>query len=419
MKKLLVLICLVVVASDAGAQDYVITRYGVGADSTKLNTLAIQNVIDKAEANGGGTIVIPKGVYLTGALFFKPKTKLLLQEGAELKGSDDIANYPLIPSRMEGRSIYYYAALINAYHVDSFQITGPGTINGNGLRYWETFWAYRDSVKKTGRSATNLEVHRPRLLFIWGCNNVAIQNVKLRNAGFWTTHLYQCNNVLIENCDIRSPYKPVPAPSTDGIDIDVCKKVTIRKCYISVNDDAICIKGGKGPDAHKRAENGVVEDILIEDCVFGESHGTLTLGSECMHARNITMRNCTVDNNTPILRLKMRPDTYQTYENILIENITGRCGTIISMAPWKQFFDMGGSTEKPFATVRNITFSNINVQCKMVGEMEGNPADIVSNIMFSNIKATAETAELKTKYTGIQIKNVTVNGIPFDLTKKD
>jgi len=366
MKQLIGLICLFAVAVVANAQDYVITKYGVSNDSTKLNTAAIQNVIDKAEANGGGTIVIPKGVYLTGALFFKPKTKLLLQEGAKLKGSDNIDNYPLIPSRMEGRSIYYYAALINAYHVDSFQIKGPGTIDGNGLKYWEYFWFYRDSVKKVGRSATNLEVHRPRLLFIWGCNNVTIKDVKLHNSGFWTTHLYQCNNVLIENCDIRSPFKPVKAPSTDGIDIDVCKKVTVRKCYISVNDDAVCIKGGKGPDAHQREENGIVEDILIEDCVFGESHGTLTLGSECMHARNITMRNCVMEHNTSILRLKMRPDTYQVYENIRIENITGKCGTIISMAPWTQFFDMGGSKEKPFATVRNIIFSNINVQCKTV-----------------------------------------------------
>lgn len=418
MKKLLVLVCLVTVALHAVAQDYIITQHGVNADSTKLNTVAIQKVIDKAATSGGGTIVIPKGVYLTGALFFKPKTKLLLQEGAQLKGSDDISNYPLIPSRMEGQSIYYYAALINAYHVDSFQITGPGTINGNGLRYWEYFWAYRDSVKKVGRSATNLEVHRPRLLFIWGCNNVTIQNVQLHNSGFWTTHLYQCNNVLIENCDIRSPYKPVPAPSTDGIDIDVCKKITIRKCYISVNDDAVCIKGGKGPDAHKRGENGVVEDILIEDCVFGESHGTLTFGSECIHARNITMRNCKMDNNTPILRLKMRPDTYQLYENIRIENITGRCGTIISMAPWKQFFDMAGSTEKPFAIVRNISFSNINVACKSVGEMEGNSSDKVSDILFNNVTATAEAAMLKTNYTGIQFKNVSVNGIPFDLSAK-
>jgi len=419
MKQLIGLICLFAVAVVANAQDYVITKYGVSNDSTKLNTAAIQNVIDKAEANGGGTIVIPKGVYLTGALFFKPKTKLLLQEGAKLKGSDNIDNYPLIPSRMEGRSIYYYAALINAYHVDSFQIKGPGTIDGNGLKYWEYFWFYRDSVKKVGRSATNLEVHRPRLLFIWGCNNVTIKDVKLHNSGFWTTHLYQCNNVLIENCDIRSPFKPVKAPSTDGIDIDVCKKVTVRKCYISVNDDAVCIKGGKGPDAHQREENGIVEDILIEDCVFGESHGTLTLGSECMHARNITMRNCVMEHNTSILRLKMRPDTYQVYENIRIENITGKCGTIISMAPWTQFFDMGGSKEKPFATVRNIIFSNINVQCKTVGTMEGNPSDTVSNITFRNITATAEKAELKTNYTGITFDKVLVNGAPFTLPGKN
>jgi polygalacturonase len=419
MKQLMISICLFAVASVAFAQDYVITKYGAGNDSTKLNTIAIQNVIDKAEANGGGTIVIPKGVYLTGALFFKPKTKLLLQEGAKLKGSDDIDNYPLIPSRMEGRSIYYYAALINAYHVDSFQINGPGTIDGNGLKYWEYFWFYRDSVKNTGRSATNLEVHRPRLLFIWGSNNVTIKDVKLRNAGFWTTHLYQCNDVLIENCDIRSPFKPVKAPSTDGIDIDVCKRVTIRKCYISVNDDAVCIKGGKGPDAHKRGENGVVEDILIEDCVFGESHGTLTFGSESIHARNITMRNCKMEHNTSILRLKMRPDTYQVYENVRIENITGKCGTIISMAPWTQFYDMGGSKEKPFAIVRNISFFNINVECKTIGTMQGNPSDTVSTILFQNITATAEKAELKTNYTGIRFDKVLVNGVPFALPGKN
>ena len=415
MKKYFLIICLVCIAFPGSAQDYIITKHGVPEDSSKLNTVAIQKVIDKAEANGGGTIIIPKGVYLSGALFFKPKTKLLLQEGATLKGSDDISNYPLIPSRMEGRSIYYYAALINAYHVDSFQITGPGTIDGNGLKYWEYFWFYRDSVSKTGRSATNLEVHRPRLVFIWGCNDVTIQNVKLRNSGFWTTHLYQCNNVLIENCDIRSPFKPVKAPSTDGIDIDVCKKVTVRKCYISVNDDAVCIKGGKGPDAHKRGENGVVEDILIEDCDFGESHGTLTLGSESIHARNIIMRHCRMDHNTSVLRLKMRPDTYQVYENIRIENITGKCGTIISMAPWTQFYDMGGSTEKPFAIVRNITFSNIDLQCNSVGTMQGNTADSVSNILFQDVKARAENPLLKTSYKGITFDGVVVNGKTFEL----
>jgi polygalacturonase len=410
MKKLLILTFFTAISLNVLAQDYVITQFGISTDSTKLNTKAIQSVIDKAQANGGGTVVIPKGVFLSGALFFKPKTKLRLLQGAVLKGSDNINDYPLIPSRMEGRKLDYYAALVNAYNVDKFSITGPGTINGNGAIFWKEFWDHRDSMKKAGKESTNLEVHRPRLLFIWGSNNVNITNVKLCNSGFWTTHLYQCNNVLIEGCDIRSPFLPVKAPSTDGVDIDVCKKVTIRNCYISVNDDAICIKGGKGPNAHKLPENGIVEDVLVEDCTIGAAHATLTLGSESIHARNITMRNCKVDNNTPLLKFKMRPDTYQLFENITVENITGKCGTIIEVAPWKQFFDLGGSTERPFGTVRNISMSNIKVQCNRFGDLEGNANDKVSDITFKNIEATAKTEGLKTKYPRIKLENVLVNG---------
>ena len=417
MKRICLVVCVLAVYLSAQSADYLITDYGVNIDSTKINTRTIQSIIDKASTDGGGTIVIPKGVFLSGALFFKPNTKLRLAEGAVLKGSDNIADYPLTPSRMEGKSIYYYAALVNAYHVDSFAISGQGKIDGNGLRYWKAFWACRDSMKLIGKSATNLVVHRPRLLFIWGCNNVTISGVKLHNSGFWTTHLYQCNDVLIENCDIRSPFRPVKAPSTDGVDIDVCKRVTIRKCYISVNDDGVCIKGGKGPDAHKRAENGIVEDILVEDCVFGESHGLLTLGSESIHARNITVRNCTINSNTPILRLKMRPDTYQIFENITINNITGKCGTIIDVKPWTQFFTMEGSKEKPYGIIRNISISNIKVQCNTFGEIAGNPMDQVSNIQLKNIEATAKEPALKCKYTGVKTENVIVNGAPLVLKK--
>ena len=125
-------------AMSAGAANYVITDYGVVQDSTILQTKAIQHVIDSAEAQGGGKIIVPRGTYLTGALFFKKGTKLELQEGAVLKGSDNIEDYPLLPSRMEGKNIYYYAALINAYYVKGFCIEGPGTVNGNGLNFWKT-----------------------------------------------------------------------------------------------------------------------------------------------------------------------------------------------------------------------------------------------------------------------------------------
>ena len=113
------------------------------------------------------------------------------------------------------------------------------------------------------------------------------------------------------------PQKPVKAPSSDAIDLDVCKRVVIRGCSIAVEDDAVCIKGGKGPTAHKSPENGIVEDILIENCTFGHAHGTLTMGSEAIHAHNITMRNCTVNNNCALLRLKNAPRCLTRFMRIL------------------------------------------------------------------------------------------------------
>jgi polygalacturonase len=397
----------------APPREYVITRFGASTDSARLNTLAIQKTIDQASAAGGGTIVIPKGVFLSGALFFKPNTHLRLQEGARLKGSDNIADYPLIPSRMEGQKLDYYAALVNATKVNGFTITGPGTIDGNGLQFWKNFWAHRDSMQKAHKPSTNLEVHRPRLLFIWGCDKVTIKNVKLHNAGFWTTHLYQCTNVLIDGCDIRSPFRPVKAPSTDGVDIDVCRKVTIRNTYISVNDDGIALKGGKGPEAQKLPENGPIEDVLIENCTFGEVHAALTCGSECIHANRITMRNCRMDNGRPVLLFKMRPDTYQVYENITVDNITGTCGTIVTLSPWTQFFNMAGSTAKPFGTIRNIRISNVKVKCKQFAVLTGNPTDKVSNITFKNVVATADNATFPNQYSDVKFENVTLNGAPL------
>lgn len=412
MKKLLMVLCFLILHVTSKAQRYLITHYGANMDSTQLSTGAIQAAIDAAEKNGGGTIVVPKGVFLSGGLFFKPGTKLKLDEGAVLKGSDNIADYPLIPSRMEGHNLMYYAALINAYYVDSFSISGPGTINGNGLKFWKTFWAYRDSTKAIGKSATNLEIHRPRLLFIWGCNNVFIKNVKLHNSGFWTTHLYHCKNVLIEDCDIRAPFKPVPAPSSDGVDIDACKDVTVRNSYISVNDDGICIKGGKGPDAQSRYEDGATENVLVENCVFGPVQSALTMGSECIHADHITMKDCKVDMGMkqPLLRLKMRPDTYQHYEYITVENITGNCGTLLQMSPWKQFFDMKGRASKPFGTINNITLSNIHVSCDEFAVLDGNPGDKVSAIIFKDIKATADKPGFTNKYPDVHFIDVQLNG---------
>lgn len=391
--------------SDLG-KFYSITDYGAVNDSTAVQTAAIQKTIDEAYNNGGGVVVIPKGTFMSGALFFRANTHLHVTEGATLKGSDNISDYPKMPSRIEGQSIEYFTALVNAYGVNGFTITGKGKIDGNGLKYWEAFWQRR----KENPNCTNLEVSRPRLVFIWKCDNVQVQDVKLHNSGFWTSHYYQCNNVKILDVHIFSPHEPVKAPSTDAIDIDVCTNMLIKGCYMSVNDDAIALKGGKGPWADKDLSNGGNENIIIEDCEFGFCHAALTSGSEAIHNKNILMRNCTVNDAKRLLWLKMRPDTPQNYEYITVENIKGNAYSLIYVKPWTQFFDLKGRKEAPLSYCDNITLRNIDLKCDVFYDMKTTEYDKLTNFTFENLKVEAKNDAVdKSIIKGLKFKNVVVN----------
>lgn len=385
---------------------YVITKYGVKENSTEIQTKTIQKVIDQASENGGGVIIIPKGTFYSGALFFKTNTKLYLSKNAVLKGSDNIDDYPIRPSRIEGQNLDYFPALINAYSVDGFVIAGNGTIDGNGLNYWKAFWKRREENK----NCTNLEVSRPRLVFIWKSNNVQLQDVSLLNSGFWTTHFYQCNNIKVIGLHIFSPKEPIKAPSTDGIDLDVCKNVLIKNTYISVNDDAIALKGGKGPKANKDENNGPNENILIEDCEFGFCHAALTLGSEAIHNKNVIMRNTTVKDAERMLWLKLRGDTPQHYEYVLLDNIKGHAVRFLTAQPWNQFFDLKGETEIPKTFCNNITLKNMVLSCNTFFDVASNERNVLENFYFDNLKITADNPKLdKTQIKNLTLKNVFVN----------
>lgn len=385
---------------------YIVTDYGVINDSLLVQTTAIQKTIDEAAEQGGGVVVIPKGVYLSGALFFKPKTSLYLSEGAVLKGSDTIADYPIMPSRMEGQNLDYFPALVNAYGVDGFTISGKGTINGNGLKYWKAFWQRREENPE----CTNLEVSRPRLVFIQHSDNVQLQDVKLINSGFWSSHYYKCNYVKLIDLYIYSPYQPVKAPSTDAIDIDACSNVLVKGCYLSVNDDAIALKGGKGPLADKDSLNGKNTNIIIEDCEFGFCHSALTCGSESIHNRNVIMRDCYVNEATRLLWLKMRGDTPQKYEYITVENVTGQAHSFIYVKPWTQFFDLKGHNEIPLSVGENITMRNIDLKCDIFFNVKTNEDNRLSHFVFENLTIETKNDTLdKSLIQDFSLKNVMVN----------
>ena len=352
---------------DELGRKYVITDFGVQADSSLLQTARIQHVIDLAAGNGGGVVVIPRGTFLTGALFFKQGTHLHVAEGGRLKGSDRIADFPITTTRIEGETCRYFCALVNADGLDGFTISGTGTIDGNGLAYWQEFWIRRS----WNAQCTNKDAQRPRLTYISNCTNVTVQDVHLINSPFWTNHVYKSHHVRYLGCYIYAPtegvWAPQPqrgAPSSDAIDIDACTDVMVNGCYMNVNDDAVVLKGGKGTWADQDPTNGPCERILIENCRYGKVHGCLTLGSESLHDRNIILRNCHAENANRVLWLKMRPDTPQHYEYVLVERISGHCGSFLFIHPWTQFFKPEQRDDMPLSRCNNIIMRDISIESK-------------------------------------------------------
>lgn len=389
---------------------YQITDYGVINDSTIVQTQQIQAVIDKASLEGGGVIYVPRGTFLSGSLFFKPQTHLYVEADGVLKGSDDISDFAVIDTRMEGQNLKYFAALVNAIGVDGFTISGKGRINGNGLRYWKSFWLRRQVNPK----CTNLEELRPRLVYIADSKNVQLSGVRLENSPFWTTHLYRCENVKLLNLHISAPHFPVKAPSSDAIDIDVCTNVLVKGCYMSVNDDAIALKGGKGPWADQdKIHNGSNRNIIIEDCIYGLCHSALTCGSESIHNHNIILRRCHLDNAKRLLWLKMRPDTPQNYEYITIENITGTVGSFLFAKPWKQFFDLKGCKDIPYSCASHVVMRNISMECEAFFDVtRADDQYKLSNFIFENLDLKVKTnPNVHIDYIdGFELKNVKLNG---------
>ena len=375
----------------------------LGLASSIAGARDLQSEIDALASSGGGTLTLTSGVYRTGALFFKPGVNLHLDKGAVIEGVDEAEGYPMRETRIEGETCLYYPALINADHCDGFRISGEGVIDGHGANTWEEFWTKRAAARRKKGDLRNKDLMRPRLLYISNSKNVDISGVTFKNSKFWTTHYYNCEDVLVHDCTILaevlkdSQGKELKGPSTDGIDIDKCRRFTVRNVTIAVNDDGVCIKGGKGAyanDYERHPENGPSSDVLVENCTFRyPTHSCLTLGSECPEANLITMRNCQVEGAGNVLNLKMRTDTPQDYANVLVENVTGSCQTLLNVKGWTQYADLGGRTAGEVKSrCRNVLVRNCDVTCRKKVDYRRD------NTVFN--------------LTNVRLENITINGMP-------
>jgi polygalacturonase len=398
----------------APTRELLITRSGAIADDSTVNTKAIQAAIDQLAARGGGTVVVPKGIFVSGAVFFKPKVNLRLTEGAVLKCSTDLSNFPSQRTRIEGHFINFTPAFINATHCDGFQLTGDGTLDGAGMPIWEAFWKGRAA----DHNFANTALPRARLALIERSKDVKVEGITFKDSQFWNCHLYNNDGVLVHNVHFQVPDDYRQAPSTDGIDIDSSRNVTVDGCVFSVTDDCIACKGSKGPRAMDDTESPPVEHIRVRNCTYKRGGGVLTCGSEATIIRDVIAEDCTITGRVRIATLKLRPDTPQHYEDITFRNITsqGPSSGIINMAPWSQYFDLQGMPP-PQSIVKNLNFIGIKGTYSSFGTIKPNPGQtLISDVLFKDSDVTLQNGNLNTSgVANLKFENFLVNGKPYTL----
>ncbi|HEX9108008.1 MAG TPA: glycoside hydrolase family 28 protein, partial [Longimicrobiales bacterium] len=252
-----------------------VARFGAVPDTTRSSTRAIQRAIDACAAAGGGTVTFAPGRYVTGSLFVKSNVDLRVDEGVLLLGSQELADYPERPTRVAGIEMPWPSALINVDGQQSVRISGRGTIDGRGEKWWASYWALRRLYEPRGlRWAADYDARRPRLMVIANASDVTVQDLHLRRSGFWTVQVLYSEHVTVDGITIRDN----TGPSTDGVDIDSSSRILVQRTEIDNNDDDICLKAGRDSDGLR--VNRPTEYILIRDNLTRRGGGVLSFGSE-------------------------------------------------------------------------------------------------------------------------------------------
>ncbi|WP_310829119.1 glycoside hydrolase family 28 protein [Paenibacillus pedocola] len=286
-------------------QVYNIADFGAQRDNEVLATSAINEAIAAASKAGGGTVYIPAGRYLSGAILLESNIELNLSPGAILSFSTDPADYPVVESRWEGVRQQVYASCIYGSDLVNISITGSGILEGNGGPWWDLFRNRRQE----------LEYPRPKLISFDRCARVTIKDVTLQNSPSWTVNPIECSNITVDNVSILNP---ADSPNTDGINPESCSGVRISNCSIDVGDDCIAIKAGT-EDTKERIP---CENITITNCTMAHGHGGVVLGSEMSgDIRNVVISNCIFKETDRGIRMKSRRGRGGIIEDIRISNI--------------------------------------------------------------------------------------------------
>jgi lysophospholipase L1-like esterase len=406
-----------------------IKDFGAQPGGNAKCTEAIARAIEACHAAGGGRVVVPAGTWLTGAVHLKSNVNLYVAEGAELRFSDDPADYlPAVHTTWEGFECYNYSPLIYAYRCQNVAISGPGRLVciQDGWRRWmDRPPTHMQGLKELYEMAvSNVPVEqrhmeerginlRPQFIQFNRCKNVLIEDVTIRNSPFWTIHPVLCENVVIRRIDVYCR-----GHNTDGIDPEFSRNVLIEACRFDQGDDPIVIKAGRNHDAWRIGKSS--ENIVIRHCTVLSGHNLLAIGSEMSGGvRNVYMHDCDYRPTEGFVRscvlIKTNHRRGGFVENIYVQNIRFegakevKALLEIDTDVLYQWRDLVPTYERRLTKICNIQLKGIAVSKAQYGiwirgEQEQPVRDIVlENVLVSEITKQARFIQ---NAENIQEKNV-------------
>ena len=442
-----------------------IIAFGAKADGFRLNTHAISEAITACHKNGGGTVLIPRGFWLTGPLALKSNVNLHVSAGAVLQFSDDPGDYPLVKTSWEGLEAIRAHSPLYGVDLENIAITGKGILDGAGqvwrpvkknkvtaaewkelvasggvlnkekdiwyptARAWKGSLSKRPGVISEGydfeKAEDIKEFLRPNMVSLVRCRRVLLEGVTFQNSPAWCIHPLLTQHLTVRNIFVRNPWN---AQNGDGIDIESCRYVLIENSNFDVGDDAICIKSGRDEEGRKR---GVpTEDVIVRNCTVFHGHGGFVVGSEMSGgARNLFISDCNFLGTDIGLRFKTTRGRGGIVEKVFIDNIRmnniGGAAILFDMFYMaKDPLTMFAGDDTPTVAIEPVTeatpqFRDIsirNIVCKAAETgvfIRGLPEMNVRNIALENINIQSENGVVC-----IEGENITFRNAAFDAQDK-
>jgi polygalacturonase len=432
-----------------------VKNYGAKADGITLNTIAINKAINACSAKGGGVVLVPQGLWLTGPVELKSNVNLHISRAALLQFTDDKSQYHLVEGNYEGHAAVRNQSPISGTGLTNIAITGEGVIDGHGDvwraigkdrltdpewkkltasggvlsengKAWYPSQSYADGFKtsdaglmKPGKSLKDYEsvkdFFRPNLLVLTNCKKVLLKDVTFQNSPAWCLHTLICEDLTLDGVHVRNPWN---AQNGDGIDVESCKNVLIQGSTFDAGDDGICIKSGRDEEGRRRGKP--TEDVIVRNDIVYRAHGGFVIGSEMSGgARNIFVSDCTFIGTDVGLRFKTTRGRGGIVENIYIKNISMR--DIVTDAILFDMYYMGKSPGEDGsgndaaaipvteATPQFTNFYVDNIVCNGAEkglQIRGLPEMNIKNIYLKNLVLKTNKGIDIIEGTGINLKNI-------------